>query len=365
MMIGTAPARDAELLADMLGQITRSGAHRTAALLHSDRLPPGLAKPHHLRLAREALGPLAAADRARSFELSRGRLVVLWRGTLDAELAQARRALEHLLADQPCPSGELLTVYDLPAQAAWLADELTEAPPPVAPPGVKLDAGELACLEARLVQADLSRFTRWRAVMRLDRGAPALAWEERSFDVDEIAASLCPGHDPQADPWLLRRLRRTLDRRMLAMLAASRELRGCGTFALSVTTEAILSAAFVAFDAALPLALRGEVILNLEAADILADPDGYTFARRFAQARGYRLALAGATPALLRFFDVRAAALDIVSLACTAELMQAPGLAALVPDAACIVLTGLDHAARLDWAVAHGFTHGSGRALSL
>ncbi len=362
---------DAADLRGVLQQSERSGTHRRAALLHIDRLPPGLARPHHLRLAREALSSLAAADRARRFDLSRGRLAVVWRGAGEQALEQARQCLEHLLAGQEpggAPAaGELLTVYDLPDQAAWLLDEISETEAPPASPAacLPLDAAALACLEAQLGQADLSRFVRWRPVMRLG-GTPGLAWEERFFAIGEIARTLCPDRDLKADPWLFARLTRTLDRRMLALLLSPRELRGCGAFSINLNIETILSAAFVAFDEALPLALRGEVILKLGVADILADPDSFTFARRFCQARRYRLALAGADTALLRFLDLRFAGFDYVDLACSAELTASPGaITALVPAASRIVLRAMDRHAHLSWAVAQGFELGSGRALSL
>ncbi len=356
-------------LRDVLAQSQRSGTPRRAVVLHADRLPPGLGKPHHLRLAREALASLAGADRAQAFDLPQGRLAIVWRGPGERELAHARVALGHLLAGQPegtaPPVGELLTLYDLPAQAAWLLDEIAEEEMPAAcgPPLQPLDAGQLARLETRLAQADLSRFARWRPVMRLGSKG-GLAWEQRFFSLHDVAASLCPEHDLKADPWLFRRLTRTLDRRLLAMLAAPRELRGCGTFALNLNVETVLSADFVSFDEALPLALRGEVILMLDLADMLADPDGFAFARGFAQARGYRLALAGASLPALRFLDAAAAGLDYVHVACSAELMAAPGAAVTLAGAARIVLGNLDRAEAVDWAVRHGFGLGSGSAVN-
>lgn len=364
------PGQDEAAFRQVLQQSARAGARRRAVVLHTDGLPPALARPHHLRLAREAVLPLTATDRAQTFELSRGRLAVIWRQGGDSELAQARLALGHLLAGQPdgaVPAiGELLALYDLPDQADWLLQEISEpeVPAGLAPPLQPLDASRLAALEARLHQADLSRFSRWRPVLRLDRAAAAPAWEERYFALREIAAELCPEYDLQAEPWLFRRLTRTLDRRMLAMLASPRELRGCGAFAINLTVETILSAGFMAFDEALPLALRNEVILYVGVADVLSDLDGFTFARRFAQARGYRLALADATPALLAFLDVAALGLDYVQLACSAELMAAPGrVRNCLPEGTQVILRALDDHEQAAWARRSGFLLGQGRAV--
>ncbi len=361
--------QDEAAFRQVLQQGARAGARRRAVVLHTGSLPQALARPHHIRLAREAVLPLAAADRAQMFELNQGRLAIVWRHGGDAELAQARSALGQLLAGQPDGTvpevGELLALYDLPEQAGWLLDEIGGAEAPAAAAlSLRLDAGKLAELEARLQQADLSRFSRWRPVVRLDRRAGLPVWEERYFALPEIAAELCPDCDLKGEPWLFRRLTRILDRRMLAVLAAPRELRGCGAFAINLTVETILSAGFMAFDEALPLALRSEILLYVNAADLLSDLEGFTFACRFAQARGYRLVLADASPALLRFLDVGEAGLDYVQLACSAELVAGSGrLRDCVPDRTQVVLCGLDTAEQLDWARRAGFRFGRGRAL--
>ena len=366
-----ATTRDEAELQTFLGQTERSGTRRRAVMLHTDRLPPDLGRPHHVRLAREALASLAAADRARTFELADGRLVIVWRSQGSDALARAREGLEHLLMGQPegkAPLlGELLTLYDLPEQAAWLLDEIGPADPKPQRqlPARALDAHQLACLEASLGQADLARFVRWRPVMRLEAAAPSLAWEERYFAVHDIAASLCPEFSIKADPWLFARLTRTLDRRMLSLLTSPREMRGRGTFALHIHIDTILAAEFLAFDSALPLALRGEVILNLSLTDILADPPGYMFARRFAQARGYRLALRGATLVGLSCLNLHDLALDFIHLACTPEITRMTGLASLgMPPSTRLIGGGLDRPSLVRWASGCGFAFGHGAALS-
>jgi len=63
----------------VLGCVT-AGIDRRALLLRLSLLPEALARPHHLRLARAALDPLAFADRARLFRLPNNDIAVVWRG---------------------------------------------------------------------------------------------------------------------------------------------------------------------------------------------------------------------------------------------------------------------------------------------
>ncbi len=370
----------AEALREVLRQSELAGASRSALLLHIDRFPPSLTKPHHLRLAREALSGLAGADRAQFFELSRGRVAIVWRSRGGSELTQTMEALELLLSDQPeggAPAlGELVSLYDLPQQAVWLMDELIEEMPGHPPsPTTPLDVQQLAGLETALAQADLSQFARWRTIMRLVPSGPPSArlarietepvLEERYFAVYALGAALTPDRGLKADPWLFRRLTRSLDRRMLAMLGVPKDVQGIGTLAISLNVATILGPDFLRFDDALPVSLRGEVILNIRPADMLADPASFQFARNFAKSRGYRLALVGATLPLLQVLDLPACGFDYLQTKLSPDIMAAPdALNGLVPAGTQHVMTGLDRASDIRWAVSHGIALGRGRALA-
>ena len=121
----------------------------------------------------------------------------------------------------------------------------------------------------------------------------------------------------------------------------------------------MLSAEFLRFDAALPAALRGRVVLGLMPADIMADPGAFQFARDFARARGYRLLLHGVSAELLKVFPLDRLGLDLLQLCFSRELMQ---IAAL-PDPASIVLARVHHVGALEWGQACGITLFEGRAV--
>jgi hypothetical protein len=342
-------------LRDLVRQTIIAGASRRVALLHMDQLPASLQKPHYQRLARNAVAGLSDRDHAQSFDLSRGRLAVAWRSRSPQELEPVMAGLEQLTSDLPrdqiVPMGQLMSVFDLPAQAPWLLDHLGEtalADGPVQATARELDPALLAKLEETLVQADLSQFLRWRPVMQVDGAAPALAWEDRIISASELAACLCPGRHLDEASWLFRRLARTIDRRMLAVMTGPRELAGNRPFAMPISVASIVSPAFLAFDSALPAGLRGKIVLALEAADILSDTSCFVFARNFAHTRGYALLLRGNAAAVSgpSLINDQAAGLDYVELHLTPELQAAP---AGLPDRARLVLTQVDDAAQWDW----------------
>ena len=352
----------AKRLVSLVRECQRSAVARQVLLVRTDRLPPELSRPHHLRLAEDALAPLLDASHALHFQLPGPCFAVTWRGAAEAALLEVLRALETLLADAPSrtpPLADLVYLYDLPQQADLLLKAIDgssigveeTALPNILPP-LSLDA--LSDLESTLARADVARFARRQPVWRLGNGPAILAWEKRTLCLPELMNSLLPGHDIRADPWLFRRLTRTLDRRMLALLASPGELVGVRPFALDLNVSSILSHEFLRFDAALPTSLRGRVTLEVMPQDVMAEPASFVFARGFARTRGYRIMLRNASPALLSALSMDGLELDNIQLRWTAGLAETPPerLPALWPGRT--VLFRADLPAALEWGARAG-----------
>ncbi len=361
---------EAARLAALIQDCAVSGVGRRAMLLRADCLPPALARPHHLRLAEAALAPLLRASRAQAFRLPGPRLAVVWRGDAEDAVLDAITALQTLLQDGPANSpalADLIGLYDLPdACEMLLADinaPLRKASGPSLPEAriaQSLDVATLTLLEAALAQADLARFARRHTVWRLAPATPA--WEQRSLSACDLGAELAPGRNLHADPWLFRRLTRTLDRRMLALLTAPGELAQARPFSFDLNVASILSPEFLRFDDALPAAHRGRIVLNLAAADILADPAAFAFARGFARARQYRLLLRSVTPALAQVLALDAVEVDYFEVRWSADLpSQAGGILASGPER--VVLNLADDPAGLAWARSAGIGLAQGAAV--
>ncbi len=365
-----------ESLASLVRDTQSAKVGRQALLIRLDCLPPPLRRPHHQRLARAALDPLLDADRGRLHELPAGRLAVSWRGEAAANLGRVMAALGHLLLDAPAgtpPLGTLTKMFQLPQDgSALLAAALEGADlgvPPCSPPvrpaaeAAPLDAAALARLEAALAHADVERFARRRPVCAMpictvEAGGLSLAWEERLLDLDEIAAELAPGHSLTADPWLFRQLARTLDRRVLALLATPGMLDRALPFGLRLGTDSLVSPEFLRFDASLPARLRGRVVVGFAPADVVADPAGFAFARDFVRARGYQVLLHGVEATLLRVLALPRLELDFVQVAWSATVTRL----VLETGGARLVLAGVDDGVALGWAKAQGIPLVQGRA---
>ncbi|NOG70147.1 hypothetical protein [Roseicella sp. DB1501] len=365
-------AADALALAQLVREAVAAEVPRQALHLRLSRLAPTLRRGHHHRLLREALEPALRPLRSRLFELPNGDLVAIappgGRHLRDAEAVLAVVLGEDMLAD----SG-LHALLDLPRDAAALlaAVEAALGPPPAAPlpalPPADFTPGDLASLEQVLHAASLARFLRPRPVCRLDRGAeaPEPAWEEWRLAWPELRAVIAPEADPAAAPWLARRLRRLLDRRLLAELMRPGERpggAGPGPLGLCLAARTLGEAEFLRLDARLDPALRAATVLALPAEDALADAEGFAFARDFARARGYRLALDLPDPALVPALRPALSPEGGVELL---RLAWSPALAALAPALphGRVVLTGADQAAAIGWGWEAGVTLFEGRLL--
>ncbi len=351
---------DRSRLSALVANCAQAGVARQVLLLRIGDLPPALTRPHHFRLAEAALAPLLRLPRAELFRLPGPSLAVAWRGNGDDALLETLEATEHLLSETTVPLSAIAAIYDLPETGTRLLEAIT--PDRAAAPlrqdgGLPLDPASLVLLETCLNQAELSRFTRRTPVWRRHAGAWSLEWEDRSLCLEELSGELASGRDLRAEPWLARRLYGTLDRRILSALSHPGELGETGPFAISLNVQSLLAPDFLRFDAALPLALRGRVVLAITDADMVANARTAEFALSFARTRFYR--------PLLRLDD--AGALDVMAPALAlfdyVALPWAPHLAAPSRELANrLVLTACETEEALAWGLDAGLHIFSGRA---
>ncbi len=358
-------------LATLVHDCTRSGVGRHVLLLRLDALAPAQFRPEQRIEARDAVEGLTRADRALLHDLPSGAVAVSWKGEAELALDEAMTGLLRVFeGTRTPPLDTLIRQFELPQDASMVLQITDAAPlpplelrPSLLPQSLQaLGSTSLDELEQLLGAADIARFVRRTPVCRRDGEVWLLAWEKRFLSVPEITETLTPGCDITADAWLFRRLTRVLDRRMLALLAAPRELDGAGPFSLDLNVASILGPAFLRFDAVLPAALRGQIVLNLSLSDIVSDPSAYAFARSFAQGRGYRIMLREVTDRLLPLISLPTLELDHT------ELVWSPALAALLgptnPARPGYVLAAAHSTAALAWAAQQGISLAHGKGLS-
>lgn len=378
------PQAAADLIA-LVEESVATDSRREVLLLRLGGLDPrqrGASAHPAGRLVREALAPLFEGSvRTRLFGLPNGDLVAVAPPPAHP-LEAAREALTRVL-DATAPPDAIRTLRLPEAAAAVLAaaaeslgltgaaagrEDPTAWPSsgPSAPGGATaFDSAALAALERTLAAADLGAVTRRQTVCRLDpdHGPAAPLWEDRRPDWTALAAAvLPPGCDPAAAPALRRRLGRLLEARLIAELAHPASLRAWRPTGLAISPETFGGPAFARLDAALPAMSRAGLVLGLRAEDALADPSGFASVRDAARARGYRLALDAATPALLVLLPPARLGVDLVRLRWSPDLTtlsaeaRAHALALCPGGPAGVVLAGVAASAALAWGWEAGIT---------
>jgi len=265
---------------------------------------------------------------------------------------------------------DVASVLHLPRDARKLADRIEASLLPAAEEEehatlAPLHLADLARIERAVAHADLIGFLRRQPIYARVGDGFEQAWERRALSVDAIIGHLHPGYDAGADPWLFRRLTRLLDTRLLSLLATPEQLRSARSVSINVTVETLLSPEFLHFDAMLPARLRGAVVLELDALDILQDPASFSFARAFVRGRAYRICLRGMNDLLLPMINLPALELDYVQIRHSQALMRAPELLeAAQASGAAVVLSRVDSHAALSWGQFRGVTLFRGRVFS-
>ncbi|MCK8786813.1 hypothetical protein M0638_20790 [Roseomonas sp. NAR14] len=390
---GVAPSRataGALELAELVRDAVAAAVDKRALHLRFGALDPALRRPHHRRLAHEALGSTLRTARARLFELPGGDLVAV-ASPPAAALETAREALLGLLGPDAPPGA--VALLRLPQEAAALLEAVGESlgfgtPPPgalsgrirdVAPAAgggtvpAPLDSAGLARLERGLATADLSAFARCQTVCRLDPegGAPVPLWEERRVALGALRDALAPGCDLRAAPWLRRRLLRLLDRRQLADLLRPEARRRRQPLYLPLRLASLADEPFLRLDGMLTPAERAGFTLGFAAEDILADPDGFALAGELARTRGYRLALDDAAAGTLPLLPPSRLGVDLVQLRWSGALASLDAgavarLRARLPeDPDAIVLAGADQPAAIGWGWEAGLRLFQGRVIEM
>lgn len=320
----------------LLRHVRRLGAVRPgqrAMFFHLSRLQPHHRRDKHLQIASNMLDEVVRRFSGRLFRFANGDLVVTCRGARRKTLEDAIALLRYLFSDDPLAqhddSGdEFCTLFDLEHdydRFLALAQRLDEArakrsatdlPRKDRPRKQRkpLDPEHLGDILGIVNRADLSGVMRRQTVWSLPQhAAPQPLFEELFVSIEELGEALAPEFQLSRDRWLFQYLTQALDRRVLALLtrdypAASRSL------SLNVNIATLLSPEFSGFEERLPMRARGNLLLELQLADIWSDFGAFVFAEHMARQHGYRLLLDAVGHRALPLIDARQLGIDYLKL---------------------------------------------------
>jgi len=306
-----------------------------ALLFHLSRLQRHHRRDKHLRIAANMLDEVVQRFSGRLFLLSAGDMVLTCKGARRKTLDGAARLIRYLFNDDPltqhddggtafCSFFDLEREYDrflvLVEQLNRVqAKRATERLPPkseAAPrrPRRPLDPEHLGDVLGIITRADLSGVMRRQTIWSIVAGsAPEPLFDELFVSIEELGRALAPDYHLGNDRWLFQYLTQALDRRVLSLLAKDYPADARG-LSINVNVATLLSPEFAEFEDYLPMRARGNIVRELQLADIWSDFGAYLFAENMAKQHGYRVSLDAVRYRALPMIDANRLGADYVKL---------------------------------------------------
>ncbi len=308
---------------------------RVAVHVHFSKLQHHNRRDHYLRIAADNFENHVKSFAGHIFQLGNGDLFFLGKDVEMHSLIEAVDKLRILFSEDPLAqyhssddeAGGFATYYDFEENYDLLhqdvliiyktmerlrkSKEATEAKAnKPSSRGKPFIPGDLAKLISILERADLTNIIRRQMACTIgENGIPKPLFQEAYVSIDDLQRICTPDIDLLSDRWLFHYLTRTLDKRVLTLMANG-GINPEIAFSINLNIQTLLSPEFTKFDSLVPAQLRGKTVIEIHKVDVFGDMGAYMFARDFLHERGYLLCLDGLTQHTLPFFDKNKMGLD-------------------------------------------------------
>ena len=345
---------EAEMLEDMRALENSNRETKGVIRLHLSRLKPENRQTNNLLQAESVFSDLTSTRAAWIYRLRNTDLMIIFQKADEAEVERCIGLLLRHWSEDPLLSrmttanprkNRLASWFDLfddydklmafterQAKAKGKAQKLTlgdiiskrAASEARSDRGEPLSPSELNRVEDALQRADFSSHIRRQPVCAfVENNKPEVVFTEVFVSIGDLRETLMPNTDLASNPWLFQRLTQTLDKRVLAQLNRrdDRSLMREG-FSINLNIQTVLSEEFLSFDENLNPATQ-EIVIELRAEDIFADPASFMFARDFVHERGYRICIDGLTVQTYPYVDQERIGVGLSKLSWSKDL---PGM---------------------------------------
>lgn len=337
------------LLLNYVQRLERHREGRRGIHIHLSKLRDHNRRTHHLRVAGNTFEGLVQQFDGQMFSLSNGDLIFVCKGANVEDMDDAVMRIRYLFDDDPLAMTDVAdnfsTWYNIEAQygeflalaermheveqvrrqrikeraAQWGESEASRSKAAITPT-------QLGKLEDFLQRADLSGFIRRQQCCALSAEMqPRPIFKELYISVDELAATVLPGVNLAANKWLFQHLTRTLDRRVLKILARAEDSDLHSSFSINMNVATLLSPGFLEFDSQLRMGGRGTIVIEMQLIDVFSDLQEFMFTRDFLREKGYRICLDGIAPVSLSLVDRQTLGADLIKLAWSETLAAEDG----------------------------------------
>ncbi|NDE91124.1 MAG: hypothetical protein EB059_08340, partial [Alphaproteobacteria bacterium] len=329
-------------LLDAIERISMNLDGRVAVHIHLSKLQQHNRRNYYLRIASDTFKTQLAAYGGHIFTLSNHDLFFLCKDVEPSVLTNAVDRLRPLFAQDPLTQYNatddeqdgFVTYYQFTEQYEMLHQDVltlyksmerTRKTKEISTHGKPFIPSDLSKLISILERADLTNILRRQTACRMTSdGIPKPFFQEAYISIDDLQKICTPDIDLLSDRWLFHYLTRTLDKRLLTVMANS-GITPDMPFSMNLNIQTLLSPEFTKFDALVPLSLRGKTVIELHKVDVFSDIGAYMFARDFVRERGYLLCLDGLTQHTLPFFEKNKLGLDYYKIYWGADGLKIAG----------------------------------------
>ncbi len=273
------------------------------------------------------------------FNLSNDDVIVLYKGIKFSLISDVCSKIEKLLLSRTSmekrnPYGEdsLYSIMELSLnfvnvirfiealQSEAGADQEQETKPPIT-------LEELGKIERAVQMFDLSPFMLNQPVANIQNGEQnEFEYFELYIAVKALEERLSPQYDITANKWLFSYFTANLDLSVLKALNYGVDFLRGRRIGLNLNLSTILSASFVKFDERLTTDLRGNVVLEINKADLVENISMYKEVVDFASSRGYQICIDGLNDFWVTHMDLEYMAADYAKIFWSEEMDQmSPG----------------------------------------
>lgn len=179
---------------------------------------------------------------------------------------------------------------------------------------------ELGKIERAVQMFDLSPFMLNQPVVNIQAAENEFEYFELYIAVKALEERLSPQYDITANKWLFSYFTANLDNSVLKALNYGVDFLRGRRLGLNLNLSTILSANFVKFDERLTTDLRGNVVLEINKADLVENIGMYKEVVDFAAAKGYKICIDGLNDFWVTHMDLEYMACDYAKIFWTDEM---------------------------------------------
>lgn len=365
------------LLVDTLDRMRRNPEGRKVVILRLSKLMPANRTPVRIKIVTRMFRTLESGRQVQIFSLTNDDLAMIVGAGAQRDVNNIIHRIRKLFEGDPLTlddeggNDRFISWYDLTLDAAMaihaaqqLRQEAQTVQAPVAAPLPNITAPALDEIHKKLAFLNVVPFVRNQVALRIDRttNEASIEFFEFFLSVTDIQRQVAPTWNLFGDRSLFQDLSRTMDLRMLEVVARAPDFRGAPAVSLNLNLETVFTPGFGSFLERLEQGQK--VIVEVQAVDVLTNFSMYLDAQAVLSSMGHAVLIDGLSTSALAMLDVALMKPDYAKIIWAPELLDMMDPATNQTAAFIVqnigpekvVLSRVDSANALAWGLKTGIT---------